>query len=130
MLDMKWGQKIKDKTGMRSSNTAELVFNQCLIPHSHLISQGPESLAGMMRNLEIERLSLSAMSLGIARRCLTEMNRYASERVTFKVPIRNHGANSKISGSKLCRIHGLAAIMFITLPIVLQLKRGQAKDQL
>jgi isovaleryl-CoA dehydrogenase len=37
----------------------------------------------MMRNLEIERLTLAAMSLGIARRSIEVMNRYASERHAF-----------------------------------------------
>ena len=45
----------------------------------------------MMRNLEIERLTLAAMSLGIALRCLEVMVKYASERKAFGVPIREHG---------------------------------------
>lgn len=89
------GQKIKDKTGMRASNTAELVFNNCQIPIDHLIGKEGESLTHMMRNLEIERLSLAAMSLGIAKRCLKEMNRYASQRITFQKPIRDHGQIQK-----------------------------------
>ena len=45
----------------------------------------------MMRNLEIERLTLAAMSLGIARRCIEIMNRYASERHSFGRPLREYG---------------------------------------
>tara|TARA_B100000287_G_C20337677_1_gene664465 strand:- start:263 stop:724 length:462 start_codon:yes stop_codon:yes gene_type:complete len=45
----------------------------------------------MMRNLELERIALAAMSLGIARRSLREMNRYASERHSFGKPIREYG---------------------------------------
>ena len=89
------GQKIKDKTGMRASNTAELVFNDCRIPKENLIGKEGESLTHMMRNLEIERLSLAAMSLGIAQRCLKEMNRYASERTAFGQKIRNFGQVQK-----------------------------------
>ena len=89
------GQKIKGKTGMRSSNTAEMVFNQCHIPLNNLIGEQGESLKHMMRNLEIERLSLAAMGLGIARRCLTEMNKYASERQAFGTSIRNFGQIQK-----------------------------------
>ncbi len=44
-----------------------------------------------MRNLEIERLTLAAMSLGIARRCLEVMNRYAGERKAFGQPINQFG---------------------------------------
>ncbi len=89
------GQKIKNKTGMRASNTAELVFNNCQVPASHLIGRAGESLTQMMRNLEIERLSLAAMSLGIAKRCLKEMNQYASTRTTFGKPIRYYGQIQK-----------------------------------
>jgi isovaleryl-CoA dehydrogenase len=45
----------------------------------------------MMRNLEIERLTLAAMSLGIARRCVEVMNRYASERKAFGQPLHEFG---------------------------------------
>ncbi len=89
------GQKIQDKLGMRASNTAELVFDNCEIPETHLIGQEGESLIHMMKNLEVERLTLASMSLGIARRCLEDMNRYASERKSFGKPIRKFGQIQK-----------------------------------
>ncbi len=89
------GQKIKDKTGMRASNTAELVFNECKIPKENLIGKEGDSLNHMMRNLEIERLTLAAMSLGIAKRCISEMNKYASEREAFGKKIRDFGQIQK-----------------------------------
>ncbi len=85
------GQKIKDKTGMRASNTAELVFTNCRVPKSNLIGELGESVHHMMRNLEIERLTLAAMALGIARRSLEVMNRYANERHAFGKPISHFG---------------------------------------
>ncbi|MGI9549361.1 MAG: acyl-CoA dehydrogenase family protein [Bdellovibrionales bacterium] len=89
------GQKIEDKLGMRSSNTAELVFENCEVPETHRIGEEGESLIHMMKNLEVERLTLAAMSLGIARRCLKEMNRYASERTSFGKKIRKFGQIQK-----------------------------------
>ena len=85
------GQKIKDKLGMRASNTAELVFQDCRVPMSHLIGQEGDSMLHMMRNLEIERLTLAAMSLGIARRCLEIMTKYAKEREAFGKPLSAFG---------------------------------------
>jgi isovaleryl-CoA dehydrogenase len=85
------GQKIKDKTGMRASNTAELVFNSCKVPASALVGKEGESVHHMMRNLELERITLAAMSLGIARRSLEVMNRYASERHSFGKPLNSFG---------------------------------------
>ncbi|MBX7232524.1 MAG: acyl-CoA dehydrogenase family protein [Bdellovibrionales bacterium] len=85
------GQKIKDKTGMRSSNTAELVFQDCEVPGSHLVGKLGDSLLHMMRNLELERLTLAAMGLGIARRSLQIMNRYANEREAFGHSLNQFG---------------------------------------
>ncbi len=85
------GQKIRDKTGMRGSNTAELVFQDCKVPVANLIGQEGDSMLHMMRNLELERLTLAAMSLGIARRSIEAMNRYATEREAFGKPIREYG---------------------------------------
>lgn len=45
----------------------------------------------MMRNLELERLTIAAMSVGIARRCLDVMNRYAAQRKAFDQPINSFG---------------------------------------
>lgn len=85
------GQKFKDKLGMRSSMTFELVLENCAVPAANLLGREGESLIHMMRNLEIERVTLAAMSLGIARRCLEVMIEYASQRKAFGVPINRHG---------------------------------------
>ena len=86
------GQKIKDKLGMRSSNTCELVFENC---EGHLIGEEGRALIQMVKNLEVERITLAAMSLGIARRCLEEMNHYSSKRESFGKPIRFYGQIQK-----------------------------------
>lgn len=89
------GQKIRDKLGMRASNTAELVFDNCRVPATHLIGQEGDSMLHMMRNLEIERLTLAAMSLGIARRSLEIMNRYAQDRQAFGSSLNRFGQIQK-----------------------------------
>lgn len=89
------GQKIKDKLGMRASNTAELVFDQCRVPKENLVGEEGQSLLHMMKNLELERVTLAAMSLGIARRSLEIMNRYAGERVAFGSPLHQFGQIQK-----------------------------------
>jgi isovaleryl-CoA dehydrogenase len=85
------GQKIKDKLGMRASTTAELLFEDCVVPANHLVGREGDAVGHMMRNLEIERLTLAAMSLGIARRSLEVMNGYAAERKAFGQPINEFG---------------------------------------
>lgn len=94
------GQKIHDKLGMRASPTAELVFESCKVPATSRVGEEGESMKHMMRNLEIERLTLAAQSLGIARRCIEIMNRYATERTAFGKPIREFGQiQAHIAGS-------------------------------
>ena len=85
------GQKIKDKLGMRASTTAELLFEDCAVPAANLIGGEGDAVGHMMRNLEMERLTLAAMSLGIARRSVEVMNRYAAERKAFGQPINQFG---------------------------------------
>lgn len=85
------GQKIKGKLGMRASTTAELVFEDCEVPAENLVGSEGSATICMMRNLEIERVTLAAMSLGIARRSVEVMNRYASERTSFGKPLRDFG---------------------------------------
>lgn len=85
------GQKIRDKLGVRASTTAELVFEGCRLPADNLLGEEGDALLHMMRNLEIERVTLAAMSLGIGMRCLQVMCRYANEREAFGRPIRDFG---------------------------------------
>jgi isovaleryl-CoA dehydrogenase len=80
------GQKIEDKLGMRASMTAELVFDNVLVPAENVVGGVNEAVLCMMRNLEIERIGLAAMALGIARRCLDDMKSYAIERKAFGAP--------------------------------------------
>jgi isovaleryl-CoA dehydrogenase len=61
------GQKVEDKCGMRASMTAELVFDDVQVPAENLVGTEHGAVLCMMRNLEIERVTLGAMSLGIAR---------------------------------------------------------------
>lgn len=78
------GQKIEDKCGMRASPTAELVFENVAIPQdTHVVGKVGSATICMMRNLEIERVALAAMALGIARRCIDEMIKYSKERRAF-----------------------------------------------
>jgi isovaleryl-CoA dehydrogenase len=92
------GQKIYGKTGMRASNTAELVFENCKLSFDSLLGAEGDSLHHMMRNLEIERLTLAAMSLGIAKRSLNVMIKYAEEREAFGKPLSYFGQIQKYIG--------------------------------
>lgn len=85
------GQKWVDKLGMRASFTAELVFEGVRVPIANRLGEEGEGTLHMMRNLEIERLTLAAQATGIAQRSLQVMSDYANERKAFGKPIRDFG---------------------------------------
>lgn len=87
-----------DKLGMRGSTMAELIFEECRVPKENLLGEVGGGLTHMMRNLEIERLTLAAMSVGIADRCVEIMVRYANERKTFGQPINRYGQIQRYIG--------------------------------
>ena len=122
------GQKIIDKTGMRASNTAELVFEDCIVPASNLVGGVGDSMIHMMRNLEIERVALAAMSLGIARRCLFEMNRYATEREAFGRQIRDFGQMQRYIGESWAKYRAMRSYIYDTANNLGLGKAGQRLD--
>ena len=122
------GQKIIDKTGMRASNTAELVFEDCIVPADNLVGEVGDSMIHMMRNLEIERVALAAMSLGIARRCLSEMNKYATDREAFGKQIRDFGQMQRYIGESWAKYRAMRAYIYDTANNLALGKAGQRLD--
>jgi isovaleryl-CoA dehydrogenase len=122
------GQKIKDKLGMRASSTAELVFDQVEIPRAALVGLEGESLQHMMKNLEVERLGLAAMALGIARRSLEIMNRYAQERQAFGKSINSFGQIQRHIAESYAEYRAARAYLYDTARSMDLNKEGQRLD--
>ena len=122
------GQKIVGKTGMRASNTAELIFEDCIVPAENLVGEIGDSMIHMMRNLELERLTLAAMSLGIARRSLDEMNRYATDREAFGRQIRDFGQMQRYIGESWAKYRAMRAYIYDTANNMALGKTGQRLD--
>ena len=122
------GQKIYDKTGMRASNTAELVFADCKVGPDSLVGSPGSSIHHMMKNLEIERLTLAAMSLGIARRSLDIMNRYASDREAFGKQIRSFGQMQRHIGESYAEYRAMRAYIYDTARLLDLNEGGQRLD--
>ena len=108
------GQKITDKLGMRASTTAELVFEDCVVPPENVVGEPGESMIHLMRNLEHERVGLAAMSVGIARRCLADMNSYATEREAFGKQIRDFGQIQRHIGESWAEYRAMRAYVYDT----------------
>ncbi len=75
------------KMGMRASPTGELVFANCSLPEGQRVGQEGKSIKMMMQNLDLERITISGISLGIARSSIEVATRYAKERMAFGKPI-------------------------------------------
>lgn len=71
------------KMGMRASPTGELVFDNTVVPLSARVGNEGDSVYHMMKNLELERITISGISLGLARACVEQCVKYAGERKQF-----------------------------------------------
>jgi len=100
------------KLGMRASTMSELIFDHVRVPAANLLGTEGGGITNMMRNLEIERLGLAAMSLGIARRCLDTMVRYATERRTFGKPLSEHGQIQRYIGESFAKVEAMRALIY------------------
>ncbi|HEY3315552.1 MAG TPA: acyl-CoA dehydrogenase [Bacillota bacterium] len=78
----KTGKKY-DKLGLRSSDTAEIVLEDCRVPQENLLGRPGEGFKQFMMALDGGRISIGAMALGIAQGCLDAAVKYARERVQF-----------------------------------------------
>ncbi len=71
------------KMGMKASPTAELIFDNAKVPLANRVGEEGDSVYHMMKNLEIERLTITGISTGIAKACVEQCLRYSNERKQF-----------------------------------------------
>jgi isovaleryl-CoA dehydrogenase len=100
------------KMGMRASTMSELVFENCEVPVENLLGGEGHGVTHMMRNLEIERLTLAAMSLGIADRCVEIMINYASQRIAFGKPIHEFGQIQRFIGESYAETEAARCLIY------------------
>jgi len=84
--------KKENKLGMRASETAELIFDNCRIADSQRIGEIGEGFKQAMKVLDGGRISIAALSLGIAKGAYEASLRYAKERHQFDQPIAHFQA--------------------------------------
>jgi alkylation response protein AidB-like acyl-CoA dehydrogenase len=83
------GGKKENKLGMRASETAELIFDNCRIHKSQMLGKEGEGFIQAMKILDGGRISIAALSLGIAKGAYEASVKYAKERHQFGEPIAN-----------------------------------------
>jgi len=86
--------KKENKLGMRASETAEMIFEDCKIPAENLLGKEGEGFIQAMKVLDGGRISIAALSLGIAKGSLDAAIKYSKEREQFGQPISKFQAIS------------------------------------
>ena len=83
---------LENKLGQHSSDTAQILFDNCRIPAENLIGQEGEGYKIALSALEGGRIGIASQSVGMARSALDFAVQYAKEREAFGVPIIQHQA--------------------------------------
>ena len=78
-----------DKLGMRGSNTAELIFEDCEVPYENILGEEGKGVNVLMSGLDYERVVLSGIGVGIMHACLDHIMPYMHERKQFGESIGN-----------------------------------------
>lgn len=81
--------KKENKLGMRASETAELVFDNCRVPDANRLGEVGEGFVQAMKILDGGRISIGALSLGISKGAYEAALKYSKERHQFGQPISN-----------------------------------------
>jgi len=79
--------KIENKMGIRASETAELIFDNCRVPKENLVGKEGQGFKMAMIGLDGARIGVAAQALGLAEGALEESVSYMKERVQFGKPI-------------------------------------------
>ena len=86
--------KKENKLGMRASETAEMVFDNCRVHKSQMLGEQGEGFVQAMKILDGGRISIASLSLGIAKGAYEAAVKYSKERHQFGQPISNFQAIS------------------------------------
>ncbi|MFC1851780.1 acyl-CoA dehydrogenase family protein [candidate division CSSED10-310 bacterium] len=108
------GQK-EIKMGMKASSTSCLVFEDCEVPVENLMGEEGKGMVHMMRNLEIERVSLGAQSIGLALQCVDVMSHYAiNERSAFGKKLISFGQMQRMVAESYAKTAAARALIYLT----------------
>lgn len=84
--------KEEDKMGIRTSNTTDVVLEDCRIPAKNLIGQEGQGFSIAMKTLDQARAWMGCIAVGIAQRGINEAKRYTTERIQFGKQINKNQA--------------------------------------
>lgn len=90
--------KEEDKMGIRTSNTTDVVLEDCRIPASYMIGEEGKGFSIAMKTLDQARAWMGCVAVGIAQRGIDEAKKYGNERIQFGKPIvKNQALQFKLA---------------------------------
>lgn len=105
--------KKENKLGMRASETAELIFDNCRIHKSQMLGKEGDGFIQAMKVLDGGRISIAALSIGIAKGALEAAIKYAKEREQFGKPIAHFQAISFKLASMATEVEAAELLTFL-----------------
>ncbi|WP_022979600.1 acyl-CoA dehydrogenase family protein [Ideonella sp. B508-1] len=84
--------RLEDKMGQHSSDTAQILFEQCRVPVANRLGEEGQGLKIALSGLEGGRIGIASQCIGMARAAFEAALKYSKERVAFGVPIFEHQA--------------------------------------
>ena len=113
------------KMGMRASPTSQLMFDDVKVPVENMLGKEGSALTHMMRNLEIERITLAAMSIGIARECTDILVNYAiNERKAFGKPLSSFGQIQRFIAESYAQTQAARTLVYHAASLISPNKRS------
>lgn len=117
------GGKKENKLGMRASETAEMIFDNCRVPDTNRLGEAGDGFKQSLKVLDGGRISIASLSLGIAKGAYEAALRYSQERYQFDQPISNfQGISFKLADMAT----EIAAAELLTLQACDLKNRGEA----
>jgi alkylation response protein AidB-like acyl-CoA dehydrogenase len=119
--------KHEDKLGIRSSDTVELIFEDCPVPAENLLGGEGMGFAIMMKTLDFSRPAVGAQALGIAAGAFEYALNYAKERVAFGKPIIAHQGISFKLADMAMNIEASRQLLYKTASLLQELPKDMSR---
>lgn len=104
--------KIEHKLGIRASATAELIFEDCIIPKENLLGEVNKGFKVAMSTLDGGRIGVAAQALGIAEGAFEETVKYMKERVQFKKTLSQFQGLQWMVADMKCEIESAKLLVY------------------
>lgn len=119
--------KHEDKMGIRSSDTVELIFEDCPVPAENLLGGEGLGFAIMMKTLDFSRPAVGAQALGIAAGAFEYSLNYAKERVAFGRPIiAQQGISFKLADMSM-NVEAARQLLYKTAAVLQELPKDMSR---